>query len=86
LRGGVVSVEARLLPSPTSPLWSDMDVVCELVGADPAVVAYWSSRVSPAAHALAHPQPLFGCPGCPPGGVDEDRSAEIHVWRLAVGS
>ncbi|MFG1659015.1 hypothetical protein ACGFIY_21035 [Micromonospora chersina] len=48
----------RLLPSPTDPAWND-----------PATfdaIAYWQDTVNPAAHQLAHPQPVQGCPGCPP--------------------
>lgn len=62
----------RVLPSPASEAWSDPTVVEQLVA--------WSQQVSPAAHALAHPAPVFGCPGCPDGGVPRDMSAETS-WR-----
>lgn len=64
----------RVLPGPTSPAWPDPAVVDQLLA--------WSQQVSPAAHVLAHPRPVFGCPGCPGGGVPRDMSAETS-WREA---
>ncbi|MBM0235890.1 hypothetical protein JNW88_00110 [Micromonospora sp. ATA32] len=51
----------RLLPSPTDPAWSDPSTV--------TAITYWSDTVNPAAHTLAHPQPVQGCPGCPPAAA-----------------
>lgn len=48
----------RLLPSPTDPAWADPATI--------EAIAYWQDTVSPAAHQLAHPRPVQGCPGCPP--------------------
>lgn len=49
----------RLLPSPSDDrVWADPDTF--------RAIAYWQDTVSPEAHALAHPRPVQGCPGCPP--------------------
>lgn len=48
----------RLLPSPTDPAWNDPATF--------TAIAYWHDTVNPAAHSQAHPQPVQGCPGCPP--------------------
>jgi hypothetical protein len=50
-----MSVEPRVLPSPTSALWQDVDVVCALVGADRAAV-----------HRQVHTRPQPDCRLCPP--------------------
>ena len=77
-------VEARELPSMTSPLWDDPQIVLALAGVRQAEVDYWLGTVSPTAHTIAHPQPVYGCPGCRPSADPGDRSAELFWWKQAV--
>ena len=83
--GGVrVSVDIRPLPTPCSPLWNDPEIVLALAGVSQPDADYWLNTVSPAAHALAHPDAQYGCPGCPPAADSGDRSAELFWWKQAV--
>ena len=79
-----MTVEARELPSMSSPLWDDPQIVLALAGVEQADVDYWLGTVSPAAHAIAHPQPVYGCLGCPACPDPGDRSAEPFWWKRAV--
>jgi hypothetical protein len=67
-------------PGPTSDAWDDLQTVLDIAGVD---AVYWLTTVSPAAHGDAHPYPVHGCPGCPPGGVAKDMSAEVS-WMEAA--
>jgi hypothetical protein len=54
--------EAVPLPSPASPAWRDPAAVWQ-------IAVYVDRRPDPAAHDLAHPAPVWGCPWCPQAGV-----------------
>lgn len=47
----------RKLPSRSDEAAWDAELVTQ--------IAHWADMVSPAAHDLAHPQPVQGCPWCP---------------------
>jgi hypothetical protein len=47
----------------TDPRWADPRTV-EAIAAGPD----WQERIAAAAHDLAHPRPVAGCPGCPQVG------------------
>lgn len=50
---------SRVLPSPSDEhAWTNPSTIPEIV--------YWQDTVDPAAHRLAHPTAIQGCPGCPP--------------------
>ncbi|MFY1686409.1 hypothetical protein [Plantactinospora sp. WMMB782] len=54
--------EAVPLPGPSSPAWQDPSTVWR-------IALFRERHVDPAAHDLAHPQPIWGCDFCPQSGV-----------------
>ncbi|MDG4791925.1 hypothetical protein O7626_39625 [Micromonospora sp. WMMD1102] len=50
------------LPGPSSPAWQDPKMVWR-------IATYAERTVNRAAHDLAHPSPVWGCPWCPQAGV-----------------
>jgi hypothetical protein len=66
-------------PGPTSPEWDDPQTVRDIAQVSPADVEAWNRLVLPTAdHTRIHSLPQPGCPGCPAGGVERDRSSERY--------
>lgn len=79
---------------PTAPAWDHAPVVEAIArGGDwqREVADYWGLTVDGRAHDLAHPRPVYACPGCPqtvncpscglPTLVCVNPSGHDRVWR-----
>lgn len=71
----------------TDPRWQ-LTATVEAIAAgsdwDGQVTSFWA-LVSREAHDLAHPQPVFGCPGCPQSEGCPSCGRSIDVCPAPVG-